>query len=111
MDRTIAVTSHRCRSRRRHSRRPRSTVGWTKSSYIVALSVHYNNCMRGSRIHYGGPPASRSRKAEVEAVPQENARNFVERISRVTAISRLHSDDVGAVDREALVRIQADCPL
>lgn len=36
---------------------------------------------------------SRSREAEVEAVPQENAWNFEEEISRVTAISRLRSED------------------
>lgn len=49
--------------------------------------------MRETRIHYDGPPTSRSREAEVEAVPQENARNFEKGISRVTAISRVRSDD------------------
>lgn len=44
-DRTITMTP-----RRRH--RCHSTIGWTKSSYIVALGIHYNNYIRGTGIHY-----------------------------------------------------------
>lgn len=114
MDQTIMVTSRRRRRRRRcrsrHScrrHRWRSTVGWTKSSYIVAPSAHYNNCMHGTLgsitvVH------RRSHEPEVEAVPQESARNFERRISRVTAISRLRLyDDNVQRSREPRARMYA----
>ncbi|EZA55030.1 hypothetical protein X777_04494 [Ooceraea biroi] len=53
---------------------------------------------------------SRSHEAEVEAVPQENAWNFEEGISRVTAISRLRSEDGGDDDDDGDIDVVGNEP-